>query len=284
MAGTRDESPDLDAYFRRIGYAGATAPTLKTLGGLHALHAEAIPFENLSAFIGEPIALDLASLEEKLLRQGRGGWCFEQNLLFAHALRALGFNLTTLAARVLWNAPPGVLRPRSHMLLLVHLPEGDHIADVGFGGLTLTAPLRLEAGVAQQTPHEPYRLEAQEDGSYLLQAEVAGSWESLYSFDLHPHYLPDYEVSNWYLANHPQSHFVTGVIAARSEPGARHALRNLRYAIHRRGMPGESREVDSVAQLKEILAGPLRIRLPDSRELDRRLERLFSPEVLRVLR
>src|SRR5450432_1089503 len=100
------ESPDLGAYFRRIAYEGAAPATLATLTELHALHAAAIPFENLSAFLGEPVKLDLASLEEKLVRGGRGGWCFEQNLLLSHVLIALGFDVTRLAARVRWGASP----------------------------------------------------------------------------------------------------------------------------------------------------------------------------------
>ena len=268
-------TPDLDAYFARVGFDGDAVPTLATLERLHALHPAAIPFENLSPFIGEEVALDLDSLQRKLVSGGRGGWCFEQNLLFAAVLRALGFRLTTLAARVRWNAPPGEPRPRSHMLLHVHLAEGDFIADVGFGGLVLTAPLRLRADLEQQTPHEAFRLRESPRGTYLLEAKVAGEWAALHAFDLHEQLVPDYEVSNWYLANHPKSPFVTGIVAARSEPGARHAVRMGRYAL-RRGGETETRELKTVGDYREVLAGPIGIRLPDSPELDRRLERLVQ--------
>jgi len=268
-------APGLDAYFARIGFDGAAAPTLATLERLHALHPAAIPFENLSPFIGEEVALDPESLQAKLVAGGRGGWCFEQNLLFAHMLRAVGFNLTMLAARVRWNAPPEELRPRSHMLLQVHLPGGDRIADVGFGGLVLTAPLELRPGIEQETPNETFRLRESPAGMYGLDANVAGEWMALYAFDLQEQLVPDYEVSNWYLANHPRSQFLSGVIAARSEPGLRHALRSGRYAIHRRGEATEARELRSVADYREVLSGPIGIRLPDSPELDRRLARLL---------
>lgn len=267
---------DLEAYFARIGFKGEAQPTIATLERVHALHPAAIPFENLSPFIGEEVALDLGALQAKLVAGGRGGWCFEQNLLFAHVLRAIGYRLTMLAARVRWNAPPGELRPRSHMLLQVHLPEGDRIADVGFGGLVLTAPLELGTDRVQETPNEAFRLRASPAGAHVLEANVAGEWVDLYAFDLHEQQVPDYEVSNWYLANHPRSQFVTGVIAARSEPGVRHALRSGRYAIHRRDSATETRELTSVADYREVLAGPIGIRLPDSPELDRRLERLVQ--------
>ena len=267
---------DLGAYFARIGFKGGASPTLATLARLHALHPATIPFENLSPFIGEEVALDPESLQRKLVGAGRGGWCFEQNLLFAHVLRAVGFRLTTLAARVRWNAPPEELRPRSHMLLQVHLPEGDHIADVGFGGLVLTAPLQLRVGIEQETPNERFRLRESSAGTFLLEGQVAGEWMALYAFDLHEQLVPDYEVSNWYLANHPRSQFVTGIIAARSEPGVRHALRAGRYAIHRRDRDSETRELKTVGDYREVLAGPIGIRLPESPELDRRLARLVE--------
>jgi len=267
------EGLDLAAYFRRIGFSGKAEPTMETLSRLQELHPAAIPFENLGAFLGEEIPLDIASLQGKLVHGGRGGWCFEQNLLFAQVLREIGFDLTTLAARVRWNQPADAARPRSHMLMAVHMKEGNFIADVGFGGLVLTAPLRLETGTEQQTPHEPFRLSEPKPGTYLVEARIAGAWQALYAFDLHEQTLPDYEVSNWYLAHHPQSHFVTGLIAARSEPGMRHALRGGRYAIHRRDGT-ESRELATADDYRRALEGPFGIRLPDHPELERKLAQL----------
>jgi len=266
---------DLDAYFARIGFAGEARPTLETLQRLHALHPAAIPFENLAAFIGEEIPLDDASLQRKLVAQGRGGWCFEQNLLFASVLRAIGFRLTTLAARVRWNAPPGELRPRSHMLLQVHMPDGDYVADVGFGGQVQTAPLRLTPGMEQETAHDLYRLAETRRGEYLLESRIGAEWLALYAFDLAEQHLPDYEVSNWYLAHHPQSQFVTGLIATRTDANMRHALRGGRYAIHRREGT-ETRALETIDDYRRALEGPFRIRLPDHPDLDRKLAELVD--------
>ena len=140
---------DLDAYCRRVGYDGPRTATLETLRALHLLQPQAIAFENLDPLLGRPVLLDAASLERKLLHEGRGGYCYEQNLLFAHVLRALGFNVSEHAARVLWNVPDGVKTPRSHMLLIVDLDGERYLTDVGFGGNVLTAPLLLnDAGRA----------------------------------------------------------------------------------------------------------------------------------------
>ena len=266
---------DVEAYFGRIGHEGDASPTLANLQSIHARHVDAIPFENLAAFLGEPVPLDLASLQAKLLTPGRGGWCFEHNLYLSAVLEAMGYEVRRLAARVRWNVPADVVTPRSHMLMRVRVAGEDYIADAGFGGLTLSAPLRLVPDEEQATLHEPHRL-LHEGGAYTLQASVAGEWTTMYIFDLNEHQLADYEVSNWYLANFPQSPFVTGLMAARADADRRHAMRNNRYSIHHRGGDIERRILGSVEEMREVLAGAMRIALPDSPDLDRRLRQVID--------
>jgi len=266
---------DLGAYFARVGFDAPASPTLETLAALHERHAEAIPFENLSPFLGEPVRLDCAALQEKLVARERGGWCFEHNLLFAQVLEAIGFPVRRLAARVRWNVPPGVVTSRSHMLMQVMVAGEPWIADVGFGGQTLTAPLRLVAGVEQPTPHETYRL-TPEDGGFVLEARMPEGWRALYFFEMHEQQLADYEVSNWYLANFPQSHFVTSVVAARSGEGVRHALRGNRYSVHRADGTTDRRFAANAAELIGWLEGPFGIRVPRSAKLEEKVAKLVE--------
>ena len=266
---------DLDAYFARIGYTGPRVPALETLSRIHELHAASIPFENLSPLAGEPVGLDPGSLQAKLVRGGRGGWCFEHNLLLSHVLLALGFRVKRLAARVRYNVAPDVATARSHCLMLVPVDGVEYVADVGFGGLVLTGPLALRPGIEQSTPHERHRILLEGGGVHRLEASVAGEWKALYTFELNEAQVVDYEVSNWYLGHFPQSHFVTSLVGARAEPGRRHALRNTRYSIH--GADGtEQRFATSVAELIEILEGPLAIRVPRSTRLEEKLARIVE--------
>jgi N-hydroxyarylamine O-acetyltransferase len=267
---------DLDAYLDRISYAGPRTATLDTLQALHGLHPAAIPFENLSPLVGWPVALDVDSLQAKLVAGARGGWCFEHNTLFRHALEALGFSVTSLAARVLWNAAPEKpIGPRSHMLLLLNLDGLPYIADVGFGGNVLTAPLRLEPNVAQTTPHEPHRLLPFESG-FVLEASVSGEWKPFYRFTLEPQFPADYEVSNWYLCHHPSSFFRQILMAARVTPEGRYALRNNELSIHRKNGT-EKRTLANAAALRSSLEKDFGLRLSDSPELDAALERVSAP-------
>ena len=271
----RSNDIDLEGYFRRIGYAGSRDPNLDTLRAIVERHTASIAFENLSPLIGQPVRLDLASIQHKLVESGRGGYCFEHNLLLRGVLLALGFVVTGLAARVRWNVPAERVTARGHMLLLVDLAGQPYIADAGFGGLTLTAPLALVPDIAQPTPHEPFRL--LEDGAgYMLQACIGEDWQDVYRFDLQAQEPIDYEAASWYLSTHPDSHFVSGLVAARPAPGRRIGLRNTQLSIHHRGGASERRELSSVTELRAALQDLFGLALPDTPDLDRALGRILG--------
>jgi N-hydroxyarylamine O-acetyltransferase len=258
---------DLPAYLDRIGYGGPAEPTLAVLAEVHRLHVAAIAFENLSPLIGDEVPLDLAALQAKLVRGGRGGYCFEHNLLLWAALEAMGFQIRGLAARVLWGAPADApTRHRSHMALLVSLPEGPFVADVGFGGLTMSAPLALKPGPAQQTPHESFRLIEAGDGAYDVQADAGGHWLPLYRFDLSAQLPVDYEPLNWWVATHPASPFPTHLLAARAQPNRRLALFDARYTVRETDRPPVERTLASLDELAAVLRDDFGLTLPSSFE------------------
>lgn len=273
MSGAFDAAFDLDAYLNRIGYAGERTPSLDTLAAIHLRHTENIAFENLDPYLKRPVRLDIASIQQKLVHSGRGGYCFEQNLLLSYALQALGFEITNLAARVLWGAPAGRVGPRSHMLLLIKLYGEPYVADVGFGGQTLTSPLRLEAGIEQTTPHGTFRLLSAGE-TFVMQAEIRGDWMPLYRFDLQEQFPSDYEVTNWYLSNHPDSRFVKGLLAARSTPDCRYALENNRFTVYYLSGETERHILTTPAELRTVLEQNFKLTLTDLPDLDAALARL----------
>ncbi|HEY8513698.1 MAG TPA: arylamine N-acetyltransferase [Cyclobacteriaceae bacterium] len=256
------QSVDVDAYFNRIGYSGDRTPNLDTLNQIHRLHPKHIPFENLNPLLRIPVRLDLASLSDKMLKRRRGGYCYEHNLLLKFVLESLGYSVRGLAARVLWNHPLEQITPRSHMLLLIELGSEQYIADVGFGGMTLTRPLLLVKDTPQETTHERFRLVTHGD-DYRLEVELRGEWKALYRFDLSEQHPVDYQVASWYLSNNPESHFVTGIIAARVDDGVRHALRNTEYSFHRLGGESEKRTITRVEELVELLDESFNVEIPD---------------------
>lgn len=266
---------DLDVYVARIGYDGARETTLEVLRALHSCHATSIPFENLNPLLRWPVRLDTASLVQKLIHDRRGGYCFEQNLLFAHALHALGFRFRGLAGRVVYNLPAGTITARGHMLIAIDLNGETLVADVGFGGLTLTSPLRLAAGIEQATPHEPFRFTMDGD-TYQMEARVRDAWTPLYRFTLDTAYLSDYEMASWYLCHFPGSHFTTGLIAACPLGDRRHALRNNVLTTHYLSGHSEREELTTGGALRQVLEQRLHLRVPQTADVDAMLERIAA--------
>src|SRR4029077_15780987 len=99
----------------------------------------------------------------------------------------------------------------THMVLRVDLPEGPFLADVGFGGLGLTAPLAMRLNVEQTTPHETMRLVPAGE-ELTLQAKLGENWENMYRLLPQPRLDTDYEIANWFTATHPNSQFVNNLI------------------------------------------------------------------------
>jgi len=264
---------DFDAYCERIGYSGGRTASLETLRGLHFHHPQAIPFENLNPLLRLPVLLDPSSLQQKLIHDRRGGYCYEQNSLFKHALETIGFRVAGLAARVVWNMSEEEVGARTHMLLRIDMDGESYLADVGFGGLTLTSPLRLEMDVEQSTPHEPFRLIRDRD-EFVMQARIADTWKPLYRFSLQEQLLPDYEMANWYVSSHPKSRFVNRLIAAKAARDRRYALSNNEFTVHYIDGKTERRRLTTGAEIRQVLEDPLGLALPSSPQLDATLERL----------
>jgi N-hydroxyarylamine O-acetyltransferase len=207
---------NLDNYFERIGYTGPRAPTLEVLKAIHRLHPRAIPFENLNPLTRRAVKVDLESVERKLVDDHRGGYCFEQNALLANVLIELGFQVTPLLGRVLWGREPDAVPPRTHMVLRIDLDNEAWIADVGFGSVTLTSPVRLTPGLAQRTDLGVFRLaDASHDALYLEVQARDQTWSRVYRFDLHPVEWIDYETSNWYTSTSPEAVFANNLIVCR---------------------------------------------------------------------
>ncbi len=268
---------DTTIYLRQLGIAQRPEATLAALRDLQLRHTGAIAFETLSTMLRAPVPIDLASLQRKILHGGRGGYCYELNLLFLALLRELGFDARGLTGRVLMGGPEDALPPRTHMLVLVTLEGRRYIADVGFGGMVPTAPLLLDSEDAQATPHEPY-LVARRDERYILRAHVAGEWRALYVFDLAPPAPVDYEVGNWYVSTHPDSPFVGQLVVARTGEGWRKTLRNGDFAVHRVGIGTDRRRLADADSVIAVLRDEFGLLVPQHPQLRTTIGRLLAGE------
>ena len=196
----------VDAYLSRIGATRPAQPDPDALGELQWRHLHTVPFENLSIHLGEPITLDEKALDDKIVHRRRGGFCYELNGTFAGLLRALGFQVTLLAARA--HTPVGLGPPFDHLVLRVDTPE-PRIVDVGFGRFA-HYPLRLDARADQPDPDGRYRVEDAADGD----VDVLRDGEPQYRVELRPRELSDFVPTCWWHTTSPASHFTRSPVCS----------------------------------------------------------------------
>jgi N-hydroxyarylamine O-acetyltransferase len=223
--------------------------------------------------LGEPVRLDEKSLIDKLIHRRRGGYCFEQNNLFRLVLETIGFELTPIAARVVWNSDKNYINPRTHMAMIVDLAGERFLCDVGFGGVTLTTPLAFESGTVQNTPHERFRI-LRTDELFTLEVQVETGWRATYQFDLQPQLAIDYEAMNYYVGTHPGSHFRYHLMAARPFAGGRFSLGGNQFTRFEKGIVTEKRLIQSGKALEALLKQDFQLTLPDHPNLRPLLERI----------
>lgn len=272
------EKDRLKDYFQRIGVQYASQglkPNLATLQMLHAHHTRKIPFENLNPLLGIPVNLDKEAIEQKLIYAGRGGYCYEQNLLFLEVLKTLGFEAVGLEARVL-AGPENPVLPRTHMLLWVNIGKA-YMVDVGFGGLTPSAPLLLEPETIQGGTRETYRLLYTAD-MYTLQVKVQEAWKGLYCFDMQVQQRADFEVANWYNSTHPDATFVNNLMVARKSEKGRFTVNNNKFTKYDQQGAQVRRSVGSADELIHILEEVFMLNISSLPGIDSRLNQIISFE------
>ena len=257
------DSFPLARYFTRIGYHGPAEPTLEVLRQLHLLHPQAIPFENIDAYSGLGVSLDLARIADKMLARGRGGYCFEHNRLFQAVLEQLGFRVTPLIARVRWQVPADVRTGLTHMLLRVDLDGRSWLVDVAFGSTTQTAPLEFLLNVPQETPHGVFRIAPVGPDEFSLEFQTAKGWSTVYQYGLRPAPAVDFEIGNWYTSSHPQSVFLSDLIISRTAPGLRELLVNDVLTLRgQHGRAAETRRYDDAQAWADCLRERFGLDLP----------------------
>ncbi len=216
---------DQDAWLDRIGYRGSREPVLETLQGVVKAHGAAISYESIDVLLDRPPSLDLGSLQRKIIAGGRGGYCFEQNIL---------------------------------------LTEGPFLADVGFGNLAPTAPLRLSPDLEQDTPHETMRFIRMGD-ELTLQSRLGDRWEHIYRVVLLPRVDAEYEICNWFTASHPDSPYRSNLIAARPGPNrTRITLFNARLNVRHATGEVERRTLAERSEYRDVLANAFGLALSDA--------------------
>ncbi|MFD4027509.1 arylamine N-acetyltransferase [Streptomyces sp. NPDC058576] len=278
---------DLDSYLRRTGYTGPRTATTDTLFALHRAHRETIPFENIDVALGRGISLDIGDVQHKLVERGRGGYCFEHNLLFAVVLERLGFPVTRMLARVRLGTDQ--TRYRAHTVLIVTAGSRHWLADVGFGSRGLVEPIPFEPGSQSRVAAWQWQLGREEDtptgphpdgggGQWVLRSLRPDGWFDLYAFRLERHFQVDFDVANHYTSQHERSTFTGKVIAMHGTAREHRTLVDRELTTHYPDGRIEHSEV-SAGEAVHLLRGSFAIDLSDQDALllRQRLSHRLSP-------
>lgn len=255
---------DLRAYFERIGFTGPHEPTLATLNQVVLRHVQSIPFENLDVLLDRRIWLTAEGLEQKLVHERRGGYCFEQNGLLLLVLEAMGFEVKPISARVRYQRPREFTPARTHLFVRVELEGQSWLADVGVGAMSPTAALRLTLDEVQETPHEARRL-IREGELYFHQVRFGTEWHDVNEFTLEQMPPIDREVASWFTSTHPDSHFRNRLIAARAlGDGQRRTLVNRELSLRDRTGVAQTRLIKDPDELVAVLDSEFGLRFDAS--------------------
>ncbi|ADD39813.1 arylamine N-acetyltransferase family protein [Stackebrandtia nassauensis] len=245
------EQLDLDAYLTRVGHDGDRTPTLATLRALQRAHVLNLRWDTIDSFLYREVRLDLAAIQDKLLRRGRGGYCYEHTVLFAAVLEKLGFRFTAVSARVQLGADSTTPRPATHAMLIVDLDGKRWLSDVGFGSSPLE-PIELVDGGRGDSGPWPYLLRWQDitHGSPGWAVHQRGDgpegpegWTVRQVFTETPQYPIDYVLGNHFVASNDRSPFVTRPYIQRLRTDRYDTLDALTWTTERPGQDAVSETV-----------------------------------------
>jgi len=246
-----------NAYLKRIGLSGADlANDLPTLRRLQHAHLLAVPFENLDIHWKRPIVLDLERFYDKIVVEGRGGFCYELNGLFNELLKTLGFQTRLISARVFNGTGHG---PEfDHAAIVVTIGEEEFLADVGFGDFA-TEPLRFELGEEQQDPAGVFVIRKFDDEYFQVSKQSHDEWKREYIFKDIPRDLSEFAEMCDFQQYSPESHFTKGKLCSILTDDGRKTLTDNKFIVHKADGKQEDPVISS-QDFDRILADEFNIR------------------------
>lgn len=211
------DDTQVEQYLERIGARRPVRPDPQSLRSLQAAHLRAVPFENLSIHLGEPVVLDEDALFHKVVVRRRGGFCYELNGAFASLLTALGFPVALLGAQV--HGEGGFGPPFDHLTLRVDA-GGSWLVDVGFGDHSLY-PLRWDDPAPQIDPAGVFSVvPSKGEGDF----DVLREGQPQYRVEPRGRRLSDFEPTCWWQATSSRSHFTQNLVCTLPVEGGRVTL------------------------------------------------------------
>ncbi|ENW06699.1 arylamine N-acetyltransferase family protein [Acinetobacter beijerinckii] len=257
-------------YLTKLGFEGDFSPTLPNLKSLLSLHVQAIPFGNLSSFLGSELSLASDQLVQKLLIENREGYCLEHSTLTRIALTELGYETYNVLGRVYYQSTPTTSPVRTHLVTLVRIEQQLFLYDPGFGGMTPTTIVSLSnIGETQQTPLEAFRfVELAQSGldatvltemKYMLQVCIHNQWVNVYAINPQQQIADaDALIANWYISTSPESIFTQYLMLSTVNAEMRITLKDRVLRTHGKGSSNK-KELSTLDDFEQTIKSVFRI-------------------------
>lgn len=199
-------------------------PDLNFLNKLQSAHVAKYSFNNLAVLLGENIKIDSESVFNKIVIEGRGGYCFEHNKLVYDTLQDLGYKVRLLLAKVVGDVEQEA--PRTHRITLANLKDEYYIVDAGFGPFGSIYPIKLSLDEVQSQGFYHYRVQQAKTNEYSFEIEKEEGFSTLYCFNLNEYTEADCTVSNFYSYQYPEAVFVNNLVVCNKLEKDIYSLRN----------------------------------------------------------
>ncbi len=193
-------------YIERIKYKGELAADLNILKKLQEVHLLTIPFENLDIHYGKPIDLDVDEFYKKIVQNNRGGFCYELNGLFYALLKAIGYNVKMISARVYNSTKKEFGLEYDHLAIVAELNKVEYLVDVGFGEFAFN-PLKIELNTIQSDSRGNFIIEEYNNKYYIVSKIKDEVKTPEYIFKNEARELSDFKEMSLHNQTSPNSHF-----------------------------------------------------------------------------
>lgn len=246
---------DTREYLSRIGldHAGGAAD-LNALKLLQRQHLLNVPFENLDIHWKRPIALDTDRFFRKIVKENRGGFCYELNGLFNELLRDLGFQTRLVSARVS-NGQGGFGPEYDHLAILVIIGEMQYLADVGFGAFT-AEPLQFDPDLEQEDAAGTFVIKPYSDEYFQVLKKEGGEWRVEYMFKPLGRDMSEFAEMCDFQQFSPESHFTKGKVCSIMTETGRKTLTDKKFIVtvgnKKAETPVESEEEFNLILMREF--------------------------------
>lgn len=213
----------LKPFLDRIKYKHVPRADYDTLSILQQLFVLNIPFENLNIHLGIPLNYSAENVYHKIVTEGRGGLCYENNSLFYEVLKNIGYKVDFINAEMYTGTPLKNSDAFKHMTLLVHIGKESYLVDVG-NGKYFGYPLPVHRPEFLIGEDAEYLVDNFEDRKALYYLNPEGQLTPRYVFDLTPRTPAYFKRACEFIQTSKESVFLKGILATRLLPNGRITL------------------------------------------------------------